>query len=1071
MLERLEDRKLLTSLPTISDIVDRTTLESTATPTIAFVVGDVETPAASLVVTGVSSNTALVPNANIVFGGSGANRTVSISPAPGLSGIATIQITVTDSDFLSATDTFVLTVTPVYSLPAESIPDLVMNADGTLTLQFQMGNSAWTPSVTRTNESLFRSVGTSSTHDLRLQGSGINRSLRIRPAPGLYGESNISLIITGDSGGPTTTQFKVTVNPRAVADNLLGVAGKTSTFNLLRNDTVPRLGSSAVIASFTQPANGTLVVGVVPGTLRYTPNQGYLGEDLFTYTVLYDSTIAVTSKGYITVASYTNLDAVHADIRFDYEAGVWTNEIHGDIPFGTPNQGGGSNPTILDFDESLLMVNPASIITLPPNLNTELFQFLGRGPNEPIWNLPQAQRPDVLWPGINTESIAAGTLASYAPTGDPRATANARWLRVDMVDFRIPSGAVFSASQSGTIPIVFFDSIDGANGPNETAIGNNVSDTFWITENTHAHMNWFFTHPGRYEIDLRAKGFIDQGGGNLVEVISPVNTLHFMVYGENDPSTTGPLTEAAPTLRSDSVGLLENSGPVTINVLSNDQSSPDALEHLTVTNVTQATNGSVIIAMDGQSVVYQPHVDFHGVDSFVYTVTDEHGGIATSMVTVTVSSVLTIDQSNPSGTVLSLFSNSGTWTNSPNGSVLLSASIGSIVKNADGTWNWTYVPTEKQENQAITITYNDGVNIATKTFTIDATVAVFQRGVMYVGATGTSAQSSLATDKRPLLPGQDSTFANYTNYVRGLNGLVVDVAGLPSTTTEAQLLSSIQFARWDGIAATGFSSLPVAAVPTVSILMGQGMTGSTRVRITFPDNTLQNTWLRVTVLANALTGLDSNDLFYFGNVIGDVGAGNTASRLRVNATDTGAVRSNQSTANNSANVDNIYDLNRDGRVNATDTGIVRSNQQTAGIVAPLRAPSMSPPPILPAGLFAPSQPGTPGISTMANLTLASSAAPHPIGTTSDNIPPAVRAGGSRSSVAKVAIIQGIVLPLTPVGSPVFANLVVNNTLEKGVALNAPMALRMAYGDTHLKTDLSLTAALQRDRLFATWISE
>jgi hypothetical protein len=40
-----------------------------------------------------------------------------------------------------------------------------------------------------------------------MQGSGLNRTLRIRPAPGLYGESNVSITITGDAAGPTTTTF------------------------------------------------------------------------------------------------------------------------------------------------------------------------------------------------------------------------------------------------------------------------------------------------------------------------------------------------------------------------------------------------------------------------------------------------------------------------------------------------------------------------------------------------------------------------------------------------------------------------------------------------------------------------------------------------------------------------------------------------------------------------------------------------------------------------------------------------------------------------------------------------
>jgi formylglycine-generating enzyme required for sulfatase activity len=50
-----------------------------------------------------------VPNANIVFGGSGANRTVTVTPASSQTGTATITVTVSDGS-LSASDTFLLTV-------------------------------------------------------------------------------------------------------------------------------------------------------------------------------------------------------------------------------------------------------------------------------------------------------------------------------------------------------------------------------------------------------------------------------------------------------------------------------------------------------------------------------------------------------------------------------------------------------------------------------------------------------------------------------------------------------------------------------------------------------------------------------------------------------------------------------------------------------------------------------------------------------------------------------------------------------------------------------------------------
>ena len=240
---------------------------------------------------------------------------------------------------------------------------------------------------------------------------------------------------------------------------------------------------------------------------------------------------------------------------------------------------------------------------------------------------------------------------------------------------------------------------------------------------------------------------------------------------------------------------------------------------------------------------------------------------------------------------------------------------------------------------------------ATTVADIIARGTIQNRALRYLGTNlGTSAANNLATDKTPLLPGQNSGFANYTNYSRGLNGVVIDIANFPASTTPAQLLASLQLAQWNGIAAGGFVALPGAAIPSVTVVFGGGAGGSARVQIAFPDNTLQNTWLRVTVGAGLATALTNDDVFYFGNVIGDFGVGNiltglpASQRLRVNATDTGAVRSNQSTASNSAGVTNIYDVNRDGRVNATDTGIVRSNQQTAGIVAPITAPGSIAPP-------------------------------------------------------------------------------------------------------------------------------
>jgi hypothetical protein len=100
----------LNLLPTISHIVDQTTDEDKPTALIPFAIFDLETPLALLTVSATSPNKTLVPDGNIVLGGSSGSRTVRIAPAPNQFGTTTIQITVTDLLGGVAVDTFVLTV-------------------------------------------------------------------------------------------------------------------------------------------------------------------------------------------------------------------------------------------------------------------------------------------------------------------------------------------------------------------------------------------------------------------------------------------------------------------------------------------------------------------------------------------------------------------------------------------------------------------------------------------------------------------------------------------------------------------------------------------------------------------------------------------------------------------------------------------------------------------------------------------------------------------------------------------------------------------------------------------------
>ena len=95
--------------PTISNIPDQTIPKyASAGPTV-FNVNDGETPANALTVTASSGNQALVPNANIALGGSGYARTITVTPVWGMTGSATITVTVSDGS-AQASDSFLLTV-------------------------------------------------------------------------------------------------------------------------------------------------------------------------------------------------------------------------------------------------------------------------------------------------------------------------------------------------------------------------------------------------------------------------------------------------------------------------------------------------------------------------------------------------------------------------------------------------------------------------------------------------------------------------------------------------------------------------------------------------------------------------------------------------------------------------------------------------------------------------------------------------------------------------------------------------------------------------------------------------
>lgn len=98
--------------PAVSVIADETLSVGTSSGDVAFTVASTDTPPndpGTLNVTASSTNQTLLPDANIVLGGSAGNRTVNVTPLAGQTGTATVVVVVADVE-LSTSVSFNVTV-------------------------------------------------------------------------------------------------------------------------------------------------------------------------------------------------------------------------------------------------------------------------------------------------------------------------------------------------------------------------------------------------------------------------------------------------------------------------------------------------------------------------------------------------------------------------------------------------------------------------------------------------------------------------------------------------------------------------------------------------------------------------------------------------------------------------------------------------------------------------------------------------------------------------------------------------------------------------------------------------
>ncbi len=160
--------------------------------------------------------------------------------------------------------------------------------------------------------------------------------------------------------------------------------------------------------------------------------------------------------------------------------------------------------------------------------------------------------------------------------------------------------------------------------------GDGTNDAFMVVRGTVADLNAALygatvtpdtNYFGSVRVNVLAN---DQGNSGSGGPAYDSETLTIVFAPANDP----------PTATDDAATATQNGGAVLLSVLANDTVAPDSGEALTITAVSAAANGTVVIV--GSQVRYTPGPGFSGVDTFTYTVSDGNGGTDTATVTINI---------------------------------------------------------------------------------------------------------------------------------------------------------------------------------------------------------------------------------------------------------------------------------------------------------------------------------------------------------------------------------------------------------------------------------------------------
>lgn len=309
--------------PTITAIADVVIDEDGSTGTIPVLVSDLEMDAGALSLSVTAADETLLPAGGISLVGSGANRSLTLTPAANTNGSTTLVVTVSDGG-ASAQTSFNLTVNAVNDAPTISaIADQTIDEDSaTGALSFSVSDvetdaGLLTVTAASSDETLLPPTGIS------LADSGSSRTITLTPASDAHGSATVTLAVSDGSLSSQTT-FNVTVNPINDAPTIAPIANQTidedsstGALSFTIGDVETDAGNLVVTAASSNSSlvaqSGLAIEGTgSERTLTVTPEAGATGTATITVSVddeagdSSDTTFLLTVEAVVPVLSFVS---------------------------------------------------------------------------------------------------------------------------------------------------------------------------------------------------------------------------------------------------------------------------------------------------------------------------------------------------------------------------------------------------------------------------------------------------------------------------------------------------------------------------------------------------------------------------------------------------------------------------------------------------------------------------------------------------------------------------------------------------------------------------------------------